>query len=102
MGATSLSDPMANPGGAPDVLAKFPPTLFVTGTRASDLSSAAYSHAQLLKAGIDSQLYVMEGGWHGAFNAEPDTPEARDTFAYIVKWFDRHLGQKTDRKGSAS
>jgi acetyl esterase/lipase len=74
-------------------MAKFPPTLLVTGTRAGDLSPASYMHTRLLKAGVDSQLYVIEGGWHGVFNAQPDTPESKDTYDYIATWFDKHLGK---------
>jgi monoterpene epsilon-lactone hydrolase len=86
-------DPMAAPVQSQAVLAKFPPTLLVSGTRSGDLTGAAYMHTRLLKAGVDAQIYVIEGGWHGMFNAQPDVPEARDTYDYIAVWFDKHLGK---------
>jgi len=93
MSDANPDDPMAAPVKSPDILAKFPPTLLISGTRAGDMSPAAYMHARLLKAGIDSQLYVIEGGWHGVFNAQPDIPESKDTYDYIAVWFDKHLGK---------
>ena len=87
------ADPRAYPGSSDAVLARFPPTLFVTGTRAIDLSPAVTSHARLLKLGVDSQLYVMEGGWHGASVGTQGSPEERDVNAFIGRWFDQHLAR---------
>jgi len=42
--------------GGTEVLAKFPPTLLVTGTRGMELSSALCTHNQLLKARVDAQI----------------------------------------------
>ena len=55
-------DPLAFPAASDAVIAKFPPTLFVTGSRAMEMSSAIVSHAQMLRLGVDSQLYMIEGG----------------------------------------
>ena len=93
MSGADPMDPLARPIVSPQVLAKFPPTLLVTGTRAGEMSSAILSHAALLKAGVDSQLYLIEGGWHGFFMGNQQIPEARDAVTYIVKWFDAHLGK---------
>ena len=87
-----LNDPRAYPGMSDEELAKFPPSLFVTGTRASDLSPSSVAHAKFLKLGVDSQLYVQEGGTHGSFlNAAYNAPEARDVWTYIARWFDQKL-----------
>ena len=51
----STTDPLAAPASSPEVLAKFPPTLIVTGTRAFELSSAVYTHALLIKYGRRSR-----------------------------------------------
>lgn len=85
-------DPLAYPGVSDAVISKFPPTLFVTGTRAMEMSAAVTSHAQFLRLGVDSQLYVMEAGWHGAFviNGQA-TPEGKATNAYTARWFDQKL-----------
>src|SRR5690606_17957433 len=45
LAGVSTSDPLAAPASSPQVLARFPPTLIVSGTRAFDLSSAVHTHA---------------------------------------------------------
>jgi len=46
----------------------------------------------LTKAGVDSELYVWDGLFHGFFyNA--DVPESKDAFNIMIKFFDRHLGK---------
>ena len=50
---------------------------------------------QLVKAGVDTELHVWEGLFHGFFyNA--DVPESRDALNVIVRFFDRHLGNMVD------
>jgi acetyl esterase/lipase len=89
---TNPNDPLVAPAASPDVLAKFPPTLIVTGTRAFELSNAVYTHAQLVKQGVEADLHVWEGMFHGFFyNA--DVPESRDCFDVIVRFFDSRLGK---------
>ncbi|HZQ23346.1 MAG TPA: alpha/beta hydrolase [Terriglobales bacterium] len=84
-------DPLVAPIHSPQVLAQFPPTLIITGTRGFEMSSAIYTHTQLVKLGVDAELHVWEGLFHGFFY-NPDVPESRDAFDVIVKFFDRHLG----------
>ena len=84
-------DPLVAPINSPEMLAKFPPTLILTGTRAFEMSSAVYTHSQLVKLGVTAELHVWEGLFHGFFY-NPDVPESRDAYAVIVKFFDRHLG----------
>jgi monoterpene epsilon-lactone hydrolase len=85
------SDPRAYPGSSDAVLANFPPTLFLTGTRALDLSPVVVAHARLLKLKVDSSLYVIEGGWHGVQDLAEGSPEKRDANAYVAYWFAQHL-----------
>jgi acetyl esterase/lipase len=92
LAAANLSDPLVSPAMSAEVLAKFPPTLVITGTRGFELSNAVYSHSQLVKAGVEADLHVWEGMFHGFFY-NPDVPESRDCYDVIVKFFDRHLGQ---------
>ncbi|HET7131498.1 MAG TPA: alpha/beta hydrolase fold domain-containing protein [Gammaproteobacteria bacterium] len=87
-----LDDPLVAPASSAEVLAKFPPTLIVTGTRGFELSSAVYTHTQLVKQGVDAELHVWEGLFHGFFY-NVDVPESRDCFDVIVKFFDAHLGR---------
>jgi acetyl esterase/lipase len=88
----SINDPLAAPATAPEVLAKFPPTLIVSGTRGFELSSAVYTHSLLVKAGVETDLHVWEGMFHGFFY-NTDVPESRDCYEVIVKFFERHLGK---------
>ena len=90
---TDPKDPLVAPINSPEVLAKFPPTLIITGTRAFEMSSAVYTHCQLVKLGVDAEGHVWEGLFHGFFY-NPDVPESRDAYAVIVKFFDQHLGTK--------
>jgi acetyl esterase/lipase len=87
------TDPKAYPGSSDAVLARFPPTLLLVGTRESAMSVAVAAHAKFLKLGVDSSLYVVEGGWHTAHVTAVGTPEAHDANAYIARWFDRHLAR---------
>jgi acetyl esterase/lipase len=84
-------DPLVSPGSHPEVLAKFPPTLLITGTRDFALSGALFTDTQLAKQGVDTELHVWDGLFHGFFY-DADVPESKDVFNVIVKFFDRHLG----------
>ena len=53
-----LSNPLAFPGCSEEMLAKFPPTLLITGTRDFGLSDVVYTHSQLTRLGIKAELYV--------------------------------------------
>lgn len=91
LSGADTNDPLVAPAVSPAVLAQFPPTLFITGTRGMELSSAVYSHSLLVKAGVDAELHVWEGMFHGFFY-NPDVPESRDCYNVILKFFGRHLG----------
>ncbi len=89
---TDPKDPLVSPVNSPEILAKFPPTLIITGTRGFELSSALYTHEQLVKLGVDTELHVWEGLFHGFFY-NMDVPESKDALNVIVKFFDRKLGR---------
>ena len=88
---TDPHDPLVAPATSAEVLRKFPPTLIITGTRGFELSSAVYTHSQMVKLGVDAELHVWEGMFHGFFY-NPDVPESRECYDVIVKFFARHLG----------
>jgi monoterpene epsilon-lactone hydrolase len=88
---TDADDPLVAPASSPEVLALFPPTLIVTGTRSFELSNAVYTHAQLVKHGVDADLHVWEGMFHGFFY-NPDVPESRECYDVIVNFFAKRLG----------
>ena len=88
--ASDMADPIISPALHPDVLAQFPPTLIITGTRAMDMSPAIYTNSQLLKAGVRSTLIVGEAMGH-CYIYQPQLPEARDAHQAIVNFFRENL-----------
>jgi acetyl esterase/lipase len=87
----ALDDPLVSPGVSPEVLAKFPPTLLITGTRAYDMSAAVQTQRELTKAGVDADLHVWDGMGH-CFFLDQSLPESKEAYAVIGKFFDRRLG----------
>ena len=87
-----IHNPLAAPANSLDVLAKFPPTLFITASRGFELSSAVYSHSRMIKAGAEADLHIWDGLFHGFFY-NPDVPESREAYNVIVNFFDEHLGK---------
>jgi acetyl esterase/lipase len=51
-----------------------------------------HSHAQLVKHGVDADLQVWEGLFHGFFY-NPDVPESRECYDVIVRFFPSRLGK---------
>jgi acetyl esterase/lipase len=90
---TNPEDPLVAPASSAEVLAMFPPTLIVTGTRSFELSNAVYTHTQLVKNGVDADLHVWEGMFHGFFY-NPDVPESRECYDVIVRFFADRLGKR--------
>ena len=85
-----MTAPLVSPMMHLDVLAKFPPTLVITGTRAPDLSPAVYTHSQLVKAGVPGNLIVAEGMSH-CYMYFAQLPEAQDAFQTISRFFQANL-----------
>jgi epsilon-lactone hydrolase len=83
-------DPMVSPINSPEILAQFPPTLLITGTRDFAMSGTLYTNTQLSRLGVTTELHVWDGLFHGFFyNA--DVPESKDAFRVMIKFFDRYL-----------
>jgi acetyl esterase/lipase len=91
-GSAKLDSPLISPAAQMDVLARFPPTLLITGTRAHELSGAVYTHTALAKAGVKGDLIVGEGMGH-CYIYYSNLPEARDTYGIIVRFFNENLGR---------
>lgn len=85
-------DPLVAPVASDEVLSQFPPTLIITGTRGFELSSAVYTHTRLVALGVDADLHVWEGMFHGFFY-NPDVPESRQAYDVMIKFFDKYLGR---------
>jgi len=88
----SPTDPLAVPAASRDVLSQFPPTLFLTGTRAPEMSGAAQSHLELRELGRTSELLLFDGMDHGFFS-DPNLPESQRAYRLIANFFLRHLGK---------
>lgn len=86
------SDPLVFPANAPALLAQFPPTLLITGTRDFTMSSVIQSQRLLSAAGVDAELHVWDGMWHSFFS-DPEMPESREAYKVIVDFFQRKLGR---------
>jgi len=95
-GDADPKDPLVYPATAPALLARFPPTLFVTGTRALEMSGVVHSHIQLISAGVRAELYIWDGMWHGFF-VDPKLPESKEVYHVIVDFFDRQLGNRPSK-----
>ena len=86
-----LSDPLVSPALSPNVMARFPPTLLITGTRAYDMSAAVQTQRVLTKVGVEADLHLWDGMGH-CFFIDVDLPESQEAFAVMTKFFDTHLG----------
>jgi len=87
-----LKDPLVSPALSPAVLSEFPPTLLITGTRDTILSSAVFAQTRLVEAGVEADLHVWDGMWHGFF-FDADLPESKEAYNVITKFFVKHLGR---------
>ena len=87
---TDPADPLVFPGEHPAMLASFPPTLLVTGTRDFAASSASVMHRRLVAAGVDARFFLFDGMWH-AHHVDTVLPESREVFDIMAGHFGRHL-----------
>ena len=72
------------------------PSLRISGTRGIGLSSAVYTHSQLIKYGVRADLHVWEGATHCSFTTaslDRVAPESREALNVIVNFFDTYLGK---------
>jgi epsilon-lactone hydrolase len=92
MDGTNRNDFTVNPTVDEKLLAKWPPTIFFTATRDGAMSGALYSYRKLIKVGVDAQIMVFDGLYHG-FMTNPDFPEAQEGYAMAAAFFDKHLGK---------
>ena len=83
-------NPLVQPGLAPALLARFPPTLLITGSRDMAMSSVLASQQLLDKAGVQTELHAWEGMWHSFFS-DPELPESQDAYRVMARFFHNHL-----------
>jgi acetyl esterase/lipase len=87
---TDPDDPNIDPARAPALLAQFPPSFLLTGTRASDMSAVLATHRALIQAGVEAQLHVFDGMGH-CFYSNIFLPEGADAYASLIRFFRKHL-----------
>lgn len=85
------TDPLYSPLYADDYDAgSFPRTVITVGTRDFALSHGVRFYWKLREAGIEVELLVSEGMWHG-FNWEPKVPEALRARAAVVEFLEKPI-----------
>jgi monoterpene epsilon-lactone hydrolase len=92
-----MGDPVISAALHPELIAKFPPTLIITGSRAMDMSPAIVTNSALIKAGVSSTLIVGEGMDH-CYIMQSNLPEARDAYQATVNFFRANLGPRAPRR----
>lgn len=93
MSGVEPTNVLGYPINSPALLAKFPPTLHLAGSRDFAASVLTLSHRKLLARGVDSQLVLFDGLGH-AFFMRPDLPESREAYAIVWQFFDSKLGRR--------
>ncbi|MYF31119.1 MAG: alpha/beta hydrolase [Gammaproteobacteria bacterium] len=86
-------DPMVAPGDHDELLARFPPSLLISGTRDFALGGVLASHNRLVRLGVEANLHIWEGLGHATFAFNPRLPESDEVHNVIVRFFDEHLGR---------
>lgn len=86
-----MTGPSVSPALHPEVMAKFPPTLIITGTRAMDMSPAIVTNSALLRAGVRSTLIVGEAMGH-CYYYNFRLPESQDAYQAMIAFFRKNLG----------
>ena len=84
-------DPLVAPGDHDALLARFPPTVLISGTRDFLLGGVLASHRKLVRLGVEADLHVWEGLGHATFAFNPRLPESDDVHEVIARFFDEHL-----------
>jgi len=89
--ARKPGDPPRTPleGGIPK---GYPPTYLLAGTRDMSLSETVLLHRKLRSAGVEADLNVFEGMWHG-FDDDTETPESHEALTDLARFMSTHLGK---------
>jgi len=85
------NNPLIFPMRYPEYFGAFPPSLFITGTRAFEMSTMVDADNKLAAAGVDTSLHIWDGAFH-AFIFDPTLPESREAYEIIARFFAEKLG----------
>lgn len=91
-GSNDMKNPLISPIYG-DFKKGFPPTILTSGTRDLFLSNTVRTHQKLREAGIDAYLQVFEGCSHAFYLQVLDSPESKQAYQEMVKFFDKYLGK---------
>lgn len=86
-----LTDPLLSPVYGD--FRGFPPSILTTGTRDLLESDTVRVYGKLRRAGVAARLQVFEGLSHAEYVLLFDSPESREAFAEISRFFSAHLGK---------
>jgi hypothetical protein len=75
-----------------DIPKGYPPAYLLAGTRDMSLSETVLLHRKLRNSGIEADLNVFEGMWHG-FDDDTETPESREALTDLARFLSTHLGR---------
>jgi acetyl esterase/lipase len=90
-GKHDLKDPLISPlYGDFD---GFPPSILTTGTRDLLESDTVRVYRKLRRAGVDARIQVFEAMSHAEYILLFSSPESREAFGEIAKFFEAHLGR---------
>ena len=89
-GNADMRDATISPALHPDIIARFPPSLIITGSRAMDMSPAIVTNSALLNEGVESTLIVGEALGH-CYIYGANLPESRQAYKVIAGFFKKHL-----------
>lgn len=70
----------------------YPPAYLLAGTRDMSLSETVLLHRKLRNSGVEADLNVFEGMWHG-FDDDTETPESREALSDLARFISAHLGK---------
>jgi len=75
-----------------DIPQGYPPAYLLSGTRDMSLSEMALLHRKLRNAGVEADLNVFDGMWHG-FDDDTEAPESHEALADLAHFLSSHLGK---------
>lgn len=89
-GDVDCRDPLVSPIFSAALVARFPPTLFITAPRAAEPSNVSCTHGRLVDLGRTSDLHAWDGLGHG-FHLDAKLPERQQAYRVMARFFTRHL-----------
>jgi acetyl esterase/lipase len=80
----------------------FPPAILTSGTRDLFLSNTVRVHRKMRAAGVVADLHVFEGQSHAQYAADMNSPETKEYFDEVNRFFNKYLGKNKAVAAAAS